>query len=102
MGQAVRTFSVRNLSIAVKISIPLVVFGCFFLLLAITTVFSLSQINRQFEILDRDAYQLLNRSATGIRVLQSFHVDLFHLVLVAATESDTAKLGKFNAVVEGK
>ena len=102
MGQAVRKFSVRNLSIAIKIAIPLVVFGCFFLLLAITTVFSLSQINRQFDILERDAYQLLNRSASGIRILQSFHVELYHLVLVAATESDLAKLGRLTAAIENE
>ncbi len=97
-----RKLSIRNLGIAIKISLPLIIFGIFFLVLAVTTVSSLSGIEKQFVALDRDAFQLQNRSASGIRALQSFHVSLFNLVLVGATESDVTKLQKTAAVVEGE
>lgn len=102
MSSAFSTLSIRNLPIAVKIALPSVIFGLFLLALSGATVFSLSEINRQFDHLDRNAFQVLNRASSGVRTLQDFHVKMFHVLMVASTENDPSKLDGLISEVQGR
>ncbi|MBF0562896.1 MAG: HAMP domain-containing protein [Alphaproteobacteria bacterium] len=97
MDKALRKMSISNLPIAIRIALPLIVSGAFFLVLAATTISALSSISRQEETLEREAFQLLNRTATEIRAFQGFHVTLFGVILVAATENNPTKVDKLVA-----
>ncbi|MEI8394700.1 MAG: HAMP domain-containing methyl-accepting chemotaxis protein [Rhodospirillaceae bacterium] len=94
--------AVRNQKIAIRIALPLIVFGSFFLVLATTTITSLSEIAHEADHLDHDAFRLLDRTATGIRSFQSFHVDLFSLVLHGAMENNPERLQKIAEKVESR